>query len=49
MGTVIDCLLQERSRHSSVLIQRRSPGGLLLGVSAVSARQAVIGGTGKLR
>jgi hypothetical protein len=47
MGTVIACLLQERSRHSSALIQRRSPGGLLLVVSAASGHRAAIGGTGK--
>jgi hypothetical protein len=47
MGTVIACLLQERSRLSSALIQRRSPGGLLLVVSAASEHRAVIGGTAK--
>lgn len=47
MGTVIACLLQERSRHSSALIQRRSPGGRLLVASAASAHLEAIGGTAK--
>lgn len=49
MGTVIACLLPERLRHSSALIQRRLPDGLRLAESAVSARQAGTGGTGKWR